>query len=125
MKLKIFSTQSGNRKPKFEALETEVNSRLEAHPSIVIEHTSFRSQPNITVVAFGASCLVRGKVVIPRLRPHISGWVCCYATMSVVLRAMVERWNHPVELLIPVRSGTYCTIAVARAAPCCSSSREG
>jgi hypothetical protein len=47
MKLKIFSTQSGNRKPKFEALETEVNSRLEAHPSIVIEHTSFRSQPNI------------------------------------------------------------------------------
>jgi hypothetical protein len=47
MKLKIFSAQSGNRKPKFDALETEVNSWLEDHPSIVIEHTSFQSQPTM------------------------------------------------------------------------------
>jgi hypothetical protein len=47
MKLEIFSAQSGNRKPKFDALETEVNSWLEDHPSIVIEHTGFLSQPNI------------------------------------------------------------------------------
>ena len=47
MKLKLFSTQSGNRKPTFDALESEVNSWLDDHPGIVIEHTSFLSQPNI------------------------------------------------------------------------------
>jgi hypothetical protein len=47
MKLKLFSTQSGNRKPTFDALETEVNSWLDDHPGIVIEHTSFLSQPNM------------------------------------------------------------------------------
>jgi hypothetical protein len=47
MKLKIFSAQSGNRKPKFDDLESEANSWLADHPSIVIEQTSFLSQPNI------------------------------------------------------------------------------
>ena len=47
MKLKLFSTDSGNRKPKFDALESEVISCLDDHPGIVIEHTSFLSQPNV------------------------------------------------------------------------------
>ena len=48
MKLKIFSAQSGNRKPKFDALETEVNLWLEDYPSIVIEHTNGVSHPNLS-----------------------------------------------------------------------------
>ena len=47
MKLKIFSAQSGNRKPKFEALEANVNEWLADYPSIVIESTNYLSQPNI------------------------------------------------------------------------------
>jgi hypothetical protein len=47
MKLKIFSAQSGNRKPKFGALEANVNEWLADHPNIVIESTNYLSQPNI------------------------------------------------------------------------------
>ena len=48
MKLKLFTTQSSNRQPKFDELESEVNSWLGDHPGIVIEHTSFLSQPNMS-----------------------------------------------------------------------------
>lgn len=47
MKLKIFSVNTGNRKPKFESLEASVNDWLAGHPNIVIENTSYLSQPNI------------------------------------------------------------------------------
>ena len=47
MKLKLFSKQSGNRKPAFDALESDVNSWLDDHPGVVIEHTTFLTQPNI------------------------------------------------------------------------------
>jgi len=46
MKLKLFSVQSGNRKPKFDSLEANVNEWLADHPNIVIENTNFLSQPN-------------------------------------------------------------------------------
>ncbi len=48
MKLKLFSVQSGNRKPKFDALEANVNEWLTDHPNIVIENTNFLSQPNLS-----------------------------------------------------------------------------
>ncbi len=47
MKLKIFSVTSGNRKVKFEALETSVNEWLADHPNIVIENTNDLTQPNV------------------------------------------------------------------------------
>ena len=47
VKLKLFSVKSGNRNPAFDALELEVNSWLEDHPGVVIEHTSVLSQPNL------------------------------------------------------------------------------
>ena len=47
MKLKVFSAKSGNRNPRFDTLETEVNSWLDLHPEITIDHTSFLSQPNM------------------------------------------------------------------------------
>lgn len=46
MKMKLFSVESGNRKPKFETLEAEVNTWLADHPSIAIEYTHDLSQPN-------------------------------------------------------------------------------
>lgn len=47
MKLKIFSTKAGNRKPNFDVLEADVNDWLAAHPSITIENTHALSQPNM------------------------------------------------------------------------------
>lgn len=47
MKLKLFTAQSGNRKPKFDDLESEVNAWLAEHPGIVVEHTNFLTQPNL------------------------------------------------------------------------------
>jgi hypothetical protein len=47
MKLKIFSVQSGNRKPKFDALEADVNEWLAENPNITIEHTDELTQPNM------------------------------------------------------------------------------
>ena len=47
MKLKIFSVQSGNRKPAFESLEASVNDWLADHPDVVIDHVNDVSQPNI------------------------------------------------------------------------------
>lgn len=46
MKMKVFSATSGNRKARFDDLETEVNAWLAEHPNIVIEHTNDLSQPN-------------------------------------------------------------------------------
>lgn len=46
MKLKLSSAETGNRKPKFDALEAEVNAWLEDHPNIVIEHTNDLTQPS-------------------------------------------------------------------------------
>lgn len=46
MKLKLFSTQTNNRKPKFDALESEVNAWLADHPNVVIEHTNDVTQPS-------------------------------------------------------------------------------
>lgn len=45
MKVKLFSLQASNRKPKFDALEGEVNTWLADHPNIVIDHTNAISQP--------------------------------------------------------------------------------
>jgi hypothetical protein len=47
VKLKLFSVKSGNRRPSFDDLEAEVNSWLADNPDILIEHTSFLSQPNL------------------------------------------------------------------------------
>jgi hypothetical protein len=47
MKLKIFSVNSRNRKPRFESLEASVNEWLADHPSIVVENTNDLSQPNM------------------------------------------------------------------------------
>ena len=47
MKLKIFSVQSGNRKPQFESLEESVNKWLADHPRVVIEKVNDLSQPNM------------------------------------------------------------------------------
>ena len=47
MKLKLFSVRSGFIKPKFDALEANVNEWLADHPNIVIENTNFLSQPNL------------------------------------------------------------------------------
>ena len=47
MKLKIFSVNSGNRKPQFESLEASVNEWLADHPNIVIQYTNDLSQPNM------------------------------------------------------------------------------
>ncbi|MDW3213035.1 MAG: hypothetical protein R8G01_03495 [Ilumatobacteraceae bacterium] len=47
MKLKIFSTKPGNRKPNLEALEADVNAWLAERPSITIENTHELSQPNM------------------------------------------------------------------------------
>lgn len=47
MKLKIFSTNSGNRKPKFQDLEAIVNEWLADHPNVAIENVNDLSQPNI------------------------------------------------------------------------------
>jgi hypothetical protein len=47
MKLKIFSVNTGNRKPQFESLEASVNEWLADHPNIVIENTNDLSQPNM------------------------------------------------------------------------------
>jgi len=48
MKLKLFSSKAGNRKPSFDALENEVNAWLDEHPSITIENTHELSQPNLS-----------------------------------------------------------------------------
>lgn len=48
MKLKIFSTQTGNRKPQFESLEASVNEWLADHPNVVIESANDLSQPNVS-----------------------------------------------------------------------------
>lgn len=48
VKMKIFSTQSGNRKTKFDTLEANVNAWLADHPHIVIEHTNDLTQPNVS-----------------------------------------------------------------------------
>lgn len=47
MKLKIFSVQSGNRKPKFDVLEANINEWLAENPGVSIEHTEQISQPNM------------------------------------------------------------------------------
>jgi hypothetical protein len=46
MKLKLFFETSGNRNTKFDTFEANVNEWLADHPNIVIENTSFLSQPN-------------------------------------------------------------------------------
>ena len=38
--------QASNRKPSFNAFETDVNAWLADHPNIVIEHTNQMSEPN-------------------------------------------------------------------------------
>ena len=47
MTSKIFSVQSGNRKPQFESLEENVNKWLADHPRVVIEKVNDLSQPNM------------------------------------------------------------------------------
>ena len=47
MKLKLFSVQSGNRKPRFEDLERSVNEWLADHPDVVVENSHPVGQPNI------------------------------------------------------------------------------
>lgn len=47
MKLKVFSVQTGNRKPRFAALEDEVNAWLADHPQVVVSHTNDLSHPNV------------------------------------------------------------------------------
>ncbi len=47
MKLKIFHVQSTNKKPEFDALETSVNEWLADHPNVVIDSTSYLTQPNM------------------------------------------------------------------------------
>ncbi len=47
MKLKVFSVQSGNRKPRFAALEADVNAWLADHPEVVVSHTDYLSHPNV------------------------------------------------------------------------------
>ncbi len=46
MKLKLFSLQASNRKPRFDSLEADVNAWLADHPNIVIEHTNDVAQPS-------------------------------------------------------------------------------
>lgn len=48
MKVKLFSVQAKNRKPKpmFDTLEADVNAWLADHPNVVIEHTNDVSQPS-------------------------------------------------------------------------------
>jgi hypothetical protein len=48
MKLKVFSAQTGNRKPQFESLEASVNEWLADHPNVVIENANHLSQPNVS-----------------------------------------------------------------------------
>jgi len=45
VKIKLFSVQTNNRKPKFDALEAEVNAWLADHPNVVIEHTNDITRP--------------------------------------------------------------------------------
>ena len=46
MNVKVFTMQASNRKPSFNAFETDVNAWLADHPNIVIEHTNQMSEPN-------------------------------------------------------------------------------
>lgn len=46
MKVKLFSAQTNNRKPSFDALEADVNAWLADHPNLVIEHTNDLTQPS-------------------------------------------------------------------------------
>ncbi|BAN03268.1 hypothetical protein [Ilumatobacter coccineus] len=48
MKLKLFSSKAGNRKPNLEGLENEVNAWLDAHPNVTIENTHEVSHPNMS-----------------------------------------------------------------------------
>ncbi len=41
---------------------------------------------------------------------RITGWVCCYATMQVVLHTLVQSCDRRVELFMPALSGVRCTI---------------
>ena len=47
MKVKLFTSGSGRGKPaaQFVGLETEINSWLEAHRNVVVEHAHLLSQP--------------------------------------------------------------------------------
>jgi len=48
MKVKLFSVQAKNRKPRssFDALEAEIKAWLADHPNLVIEHTNDVAQPS-------------------------------------------------------------------------------
>ena len=48
MKMKVFSVRSGNRKTEFDTLEADVNAWLADHPDIIIEHTNYLTQPNVS-----------------------------------------------------------------------------
>lgn len=48
MKVKLFSMQAHNRKPRFDTLEADMNAWLADHPDIVIEQTNDLTQPSAT-----------------------------------------------------------------------------
>jgi len=47
VRVKVFSVQSTNRKPRFDDLETKVNQWLADHPETVVENTVPIGQPNL------------------------------------------------------------------------------